>query len=104
VIAGLAVYLLIFSFLGWWGRVAAACRDVTALGYSASGAFFGPFVGVSLSLVAVAHTVSGVAATLMAMTPIFVIPIVYLVRGERVGVGGIGGALVAVGGAALLLL
>lgn len=104
VIAGLAAYLVIFSVLGWWGRAARAVRDLPALGYSTIGAFFGPFVGVSLSLVAVAHTVSGVAATLMALTPIFVIPIVYLVRGERVGTGGIGGALVAVGGASLLLL
>jgi drug/metabolite transporter (DMT)-like permease len=104
VIAGLAAYLVIFTVAGWWGRVARACRNLPALAHATGGAFFGPFVGVSLSLVAVAHTVSGVAATLMALTPIFVIPIVYLVRGERVGAGGIGGALIAVGGAALLLL
>lgn len=104
VIAGLGSYVVIFTLIGWWGRVARAWRDRPALGYATTGAFFGPFVGVSLSLVAVSYTVSGVAATLMALTPIFVIPIVYLVRKERVGAGGIGGALVAAGGAALLLL
>ena len=59
---------------------------------------------VSLALVAVRHTVAGVAATLMALTPILVIPLVYLVRREKAGWGGLGGAAMAVCGAALLLL
>lgn len=104
VIAGLAGYLVLFFFIRWWGRIGAALRDLPALGFSAAGAFFGPFVGVSLSLVAVRYTVAGVAATLMALTPIFVIPLVYLVRRERAGWGGLGGAAIAVCGAALLLL
>jgi drug/metabolite transporter (DMT)-like permease len=38
------------------------------------GAFFGPFLGVSFSLVAIRYTSTGVASTIMAMVPIFIIP------------------------------
>jgi len=103
VIAGILGYLLLFSVFRWWPRVAIAGRDRRALGFASLGAFFGPFLGVTLSLYAVRLTVAGVAASLMAMTPVIIIPLVW-VRGERVGVGGIAGALVAVAGVALLFL
>jgi len=38
----------------------------------------------------------------MALTPVLIIPLVVLGRRERVGLGGIAGALVAVAGVALL--
>jgi drug/metabolite transporter (DMT)-like permease len=38
------------------------------------GAFFGPFLGVSFSLIAIRHTSTGVASTIMALVPIFIIP------------------------------
>ena len=68
------------------------------------GAFFGPFLGVSLSLVAVQYTEAGVAATLMALVPVMIIPLTILVRRERVTPRSVIGAVVAVGGAALLFL
>ena len=84
--------------------VGRALRDRRALGFAAVGAFFGPFLGVSLSLYAVRHTVAGVAASIMALQPVLVIPLVVLLHRERVGVGGVAGALVAVAGVALLFL
>jgi drug/metabolite transporter (DMT)-like permease len=50
----------------------------------------------------VQHTATGVAASLMATTPILIIPVVVLIRRERVGFGGIAGALLAVSGVVLL--
>ena len=93
-----------FSALGWWRRVPAAVRDRRAVGLTAVGAFFGPFLGVSLSLVAVQLVPAGVAASLMATTPVLIIPVVVLLGRERVGLGGIAGALLAVAGVALLFL
>jgi drug/metabolite transporter (DMT)-like permease len=104
VLAGIAAYAAIFLAVGWWPRLHAALADRTALGYTSVGAFFGPFLGVSLSLFAVQRTLSGVAASLMATTPILVIPAVVLFHGERVGWGGLAGTAVAVGGVALLFL
>jgi drug/metabolite transporter (DMT)-like permease len=68
------------------------------------GVFTGPFLGVSLSLFAVQRTAIGVASTLMALTPVFLLPISYLFFKERFGWGAIAGTLIAVSGVALLFL
>ncbi|HEV2845752.1 MAG TPA: DMT family transporter [Thermoanaerobaculia bacterium] len=104
VLAGAAGFALLYFPLRWWPRIAEALRDRRAMGFASVGAFFGPCVGVSLSLYAVRNTVAGVAASIMALTPILIIPLVVLLRRERVGWGGILGALVAVSGVALLFL
>jgi drug/metabolite transporter (DMT)-like permease len=104
VIAGFAGYSLLFFVLKWWPNVRAGIRDRKALGFAALGAFFGPFLAVSLSLIAIRETAAGVAASIMALTPILIIPLVIVLRKERVGIGGFFGALVAVSGVALLFL
>ena len=104
VIAGMAGYVVLYFALRWWRRVWPALRDTPALGFASIGAFFGPFLGVSLSLIAVRHTVAGVAASIMALTPVLIIPLTVLLRRERVGIGGVLGALVAVAGVAILFL
>jgi drug/metabolite transporter (DMT)-like permease len=104
VLAGAVGYALLFFALRWWPNVRTGIRDGKALGFSALGAFFGPFLGVSLSLIAVRETVAGVAASIMALTPVLIIPLVIVLRKERVGIGGFAGALVAVTGVALLFL
>ncbi|HWN42769.1 MAG TPA: DMT family transporter [Thermoanaerobaculia bacterium] len=104
VIAGTVGYSLLFFALRWWPNVRTGLRDRKAVGLSWLGAFFGPFLGVSLSLIAVRDTVSGVAASIMALTPVLIIPLVILFRKERVGIGGLIGALIAVTGVALLFL
>jgi drug/metabolite transporter (DMT)-like permease len=95
-------FALLFVFIGWWPRVIAALRDGPAMARTSLGAFFGPFLGVSLSLVAVKYTEAGVAATLMALVPVMIIPLTVLVRKERVTARSVLGAIVAVGGAGLL--
>jgi drug/metabolite transporter (DMT)-like permease len=104
VLAGICGYSVLFFVLRWWPNVRAGLRDRRALGFAALGAFFGPFLAVSLSLVAIRATLAGVAASIMALTPVLIIPLVVLLRRERVGIGGVLGALVAVTGVALLFL
>lgn len=104
VIAGMAGYVVLYFALRWWPKVWPALRDGKAFGFASIGAFFGPFLGVSLSLIAVRHTVAGVAASIMALTPVLIIPLVVLLRREKVGIGGVLGAMVAVAGVALLFL
>ena len=102
VVAGIAGYALLLLAFGRLGRVRESIRDRPALGYATLGAFFGPFLGVSLSLFAVRHTVAGVAASIMALQPVLIIPMVVLLHRERVGIGGVFGALLATAGVALL--
>lgn len=104
VLAGTAGYIALFTALGRWGRVVRATADRRAMAHTATGAFFGPFLGVSLSLVAVQLVAAGVAASLMALTPVLIIPAVVLLGRERVGPGGVAGAVVAVAGVVLLFL
>ena len=66
--------------------------------------FFGPFIGVSLSLLAVQFTEVGVASSLMALPPVFLLPISYILFKERFGWGAILGTLLAMVGVALLFL
>lgn len=79
-------------------------RNRPAFGSLAAGTVVGPFIGVSLSLYAIQHTQVGVAATLMALTPIFLIPLGYLAYRERVSRRGVVGTAFAFAGVALILL
>ena len=104
VVAGIVGFAAVFQALGWWSRVGTALADRRAILYTSIGAFFGPFLGVSLSLLAVQHIESGVAASIMAISPILVIPAVFVVRGERVSWRGVAGAVVAVSGVMTLFV
>jgi drug/metabolite transporter (DMT)-like permease len=79
-------------------------RDRQALGLTALGSVLGPFLGISCSLMAVAYTKVGIAATLMATVPIIMLPLMRFVYKERLSWGAISGAFVAVIGVALLFL
>lgn len=72
--------------------------------YILGGSFFGPFLGVTLSLVAVQATAVGIASTIIALPPIFLLPIGYFVFQERVGWRAVAGTVAALSGVAILLL
>jgi drug/metabolite transporter (DMT)-like permease len=78
--------------------------DRKAFGLTALGAVLGPFLGISFSLIAVANAKVGIAATIMAIVPVLMLPLVRYVYGERLGWRAIGGAAVAVAGVGLLFL
>lgn len=83
----------------------AVCRNKNALYAALAGAAFGPVAGVWLSMVATHHAANvGVAAALMATTPIFMMPVAAVVYGARIGRAGIAGTVLAVAGAIVLLL
>lgn len=68
------------------------------------GSFSGTYLGITLSLVAVAHTKVGIASTLIATSPVVMLPMVRLVYKEVLSWKAIVGAFVAVGGVAMLFL
>jgi drug/metabolite transporter (DMT)-like permease len=104
IIAGAAGFAVVISVMRLWPRVGSALRDKKAMATMSLGSFFGPFLGVSFSLLAVKHTATGIAATIMAIVPVLIIaPSVVLFK-EKVTVREIVGALVAVAGVAVLFL
>jgi drug/metabolite transporter (DMT)-like permease len=68
------------------------------------GATFGPFLGVSSSLIAVQHTETGIASTIMSITPILIIPPTVLIFKQKVSWIEIAGAVISVCGVALFFI
>lgn len=67
-------------------------------------AVLGPYLGVWLSVVAFDLTELGVAQTLCSLSPVLVLPLTRAVYGEAITPRAVLGALVAVGGSALLFV
>lgn len=79
-------------------------RNHQAMKSMIAGSIVGPFLGIWLSLQAVQLAPVGIAATLMALPPVILIPLGYFFYGERVGRRGIVGTVVAFAGVALIFL
>ena len=79
-------------------------RHRTALWAALVGMLFGPVLGVWLSMTATHLTPLPRAATLMAMTPLFMMPVAKIAYGARIGWIGLLGTVLAVFGVAVLLL
>jgi drug/metabolite transporter (DMT)-like permease len=68
------------------------------------GSFFGPFLGVSLSLFSLKHTSTGISATIMATTPILIIPLAIVFLKQKITVKEMVGAIISVIGVALFFI
>ena len=87
-----------------WGNVLNATHNKSGMMLTSLGAFFGPFLGVSFSLIAVKYTEAGIASTIMALVPVFIIlPAVVLFK-QKVTLPELLGAIVSVAGVALFFL
>jgi len=80
------------------------CGRRAALPLLVGGTFFGPFLGIFLSLVAIQHTNTGVAATLMSLMPILIIPLDFAFHHDKPSLRAVLGTVVAVAGVAILFL
>jgi len=102
VTAGLLALLLYFGATGRLRGTLTALRDGRATAFIGLGALTGPVLGVVLSLIAIAKAPMGVAATLMSLSPILLLPVSHIVFKEKVGGHAILGTLLALAGAAAL--
>ncbi|MBU2557692.1 MAG: DMT family transporter [Bacteroidetes bacterium] len=104
IIAGFIGFALIILLNGKMHLVITAFRNTKAMWGITSGSFFGPFLGVSFSLLAIQYTTTGVAATLMAIVPILIIPPAAIFMKQKVSLLDYIGAVISVGGVALFFL
>lgn len=77
-------------------------RDRRALAEISAGALLGPVIGVVLSLYAISRTHLGVASTLMALSPVILLPASHFLFGEKITLRAVSGTLLALLGAVLL--
>ena len=104
VIAGIAGFSILITAIRRWKSVRVALSDKVSMKSLSLGAFFGPFLGVSFSLIAVKYTEAGIASTIMALVPVFIIVPAILMYKEKVTLPEIAGAIISVIGVALFFL
>lgn len=100
---GFSVALMCFTHHGGQ-RLQRAVTDSRGMWAAMGAAFFGPFFGVSLSLMAMLYTSAGIAQTIMAMTPVFIILPSWLLFHQRVTWLEVMGAMISVVGVTLFFI
>ena len=90
--------------LGRIPEVLTAARNRTGMRDTAAASLVGPYLGITLSMVAVTLTETGVAQTLLSLMPVMIIPVVWLLYGQRTSWRGVIGAVVAVLGVAIIFV
>lgn len=104
VITGVAGFALFFTLTRRWNRFSEAIRNKRAMKSITLGSFFGPFLGVTFSLIAIRYTSTGVASALMSIVPVLIIVPAVLFLKERVTVKEVIGAVITVSGVVLFFL
>lgn len=81
-----------------------AVKDGKGMKYAALTTLFGPVIGVSLSLMAVRYTETGVASTLMALTPVLIIIPYSIIYKQKISLKEVIGVLVSMVGVAMFFM
>jgi drug/metabolite transporter (DMT)-like permease len=79
-------------------------KDRKAFVFTVIGSIFGPFLGITFSLISISNTKIGIASTLMATVPVIMLPLIHFYYKEKLSWISIVGTLVAVSGVAILFL
>jgi drug/metabolite transporter (DMT)-like permease len=104
IMAGVAGYSLIITLLGRWRQTGESLKNIPAMKVLTLGAFFGPFLGISFSLLSVKYTEAGIASTIMAITPVLILAPSALIYREKIKFAEIAGAAISVAGVALFFI
>ena len=103
IIGGLG-FLIILGLQKDFGKLRDAVKDPVAMKYASIITFFGPAVGVSLSLMAVRYANAGIASTLMALTPVIILLPEVLINKKKLRIKEIVGLAVSITGVAMFFL
>ncbi|MBC8059764.1 MAG: DMT family transporter [Clostridiaceae bacterium] len=104
IIAAIIGFSMVITITKNWGKLFIAIKDSKAMRYISIGSLFGPFIGVSLSLLAVQHAPTGIVSTITSITPILIIPLSIIVFKEKVYKKEILGAIITLIGISLLFI
>jgi len=101
-----AAFLALWLVTVFQGQVISTIRQAnyqrSDLLYILGGAIFGPLIGVSLSLFAIQKTNIGIASTIIALPPIFLLPVGYFIYKEKITWQAVVGTVLAIIGVGLL--
>lgn len=101
---GVVGFLIVMFWTKQGKALITSLKDRRAMGAATTGTIFGPFLGVSFSLMAVQYTEAGIASTLMALTPIIILVPAWLIFKQKITLREIIGAVISVLGVSLFFL
>ena len=102
-LAGFFALLALFN-RDWRAKLSHAVHDRKAMWCLLGATVFGPFIGVSASLLATQYTSTGIAQTLFALTPVLIIAPAALLFHQQVTVREVVGAVISVAGVCLFFI
>ena len=103
-VTGAIGFLCVMGFQRQFHTLATSMRDLKGMNAALWATITGPFIGVSLSLMAVQYTEAGIASTLMALTPVLIIWPAHLFFGQQVTFKEVVGACISVIGVSLFFI
>lgn len=101
---GIVGFIALITVMQRWKKIGNAFKNTEGIKSVTVGSFFGPFIGVALGLFAIQQTKTGIASTLMALVPIFIIVPSAIMFKEKITVRQIIGAIVSISGAAMFFM
>ncbi len=102
IIAAFIGFAIIITIRKKWPEIIEGAKNKKAMLKVTLGSVFGPFIGVTLSLVAVRYTATGIVSSISSISPILIIPVSIMVLKEEVLPKEILGAFVSIIGVILL--
>lgn len=103
-VTGAVGFLCVMGFQKQFHTLATSVHDRKGMNAAVWATITGPFIGVSLSLMAVQYTEAGIASTLMALTPVFIIWPAHFFIGQTVTFKEVVGACISVIGVSLFFI
>ena len=103
-VTGFLGFFFLLAILRKTTQLRTALNDRQGMKFALLTTFFGPFLGVSLSLMAVQYANAGIASTLMALTPVLIIVPYAIINKQKISGKEILGTIITVSGAALFFL
>ena len=103
-LTGMAGFFIWMGILRQLPQLRTALQNRSGMKFTALTTLFGPFIGVSLSLMAVQYARAGIASTLMALTPVLIILPYALIYKQKVTPKEILGVCISMTGVALFFL
>ena len=103
-LTGMVGFFLLMAAGGMLPQLSAALRNRKGMTFTGLTTLFGPFLGVSLSLMAVQYARAGIASTLMALTPVLILFPCALIYRQKITPKEILGVCISMTGVALFFL
>jgi len=102
IIGALVIMTIASLIMGKLGDDIKKMKDKIALFQITSGTAIGPVLGVIFSLIAITNTYLGIAATLMSLAPVILLPVSYFYYKEKITLRTVVGTIIALVGASWL--